>query len=182
MPRQWDKLNSKVVYKNPWIKIHEDKVINPGGKENIYGYLEKPPGTFIVALDKDNCVYLIEEFRYPLQKSILELPAGVVDTDDALGQAKKELLEETGITAAKWEKLGKFYVAPGHETTYMNVFLATDLNLSELKTGNQEGDELILQIIKVKLPELKKMILSGKIVCGLTIASLNLFYLKYPNK
>jgi len=148
MPRKWQKINSKLVYKNPWIKIHEDSVLRPDGKKGIYGFLEKPSGVFIIALDKNNSIFLINEFRYPLQKNILQLPAGVVENKQALKGAKKELFEETGIIASKWEKLGGFYVAPGHETTFIHVFLATELDLSKMQTNFQEADESILKIIK----------------------------------
>ncbi|MBU2592035.1 MAG: NUDIX hydrolase [Patescibacteria group bacterium] len=178
MSRKWKKINSRIVYSNPWIKIHEDIVIRPDGKKGIYGFLEKPLANFIIALDSDDCLYLINEYRYPLQKNILQLPAGVADSDDIVQQAKKELYEETGIIAAKWEKIGGFYVAPGHETTFVNVFLATELNLSGLKTDNQESNESILEVIRVKLPKLKQMIIAGKIECGITIAALNLFFLR----
>jgi ADP-ribose pyrophosphatase len=181
MTRKWKTISSKQVYGNQWIKVHEDTVIRPDGKQGIYSFLEKFPGCFIVALDKEGFVYLLKEFRYPLQKNIIQLPSGVIASNDILGQAQKELYEETGITAKKWEKLGSFYVAPGHETTSINVFLATELNLSDLKIDNQEGDEDILEILKISIPVLKQMILDGKIVCGLTLAALNLFFLNYKN-
>ncbi len=181
MPRGWKKINSKLVYSNPWIKIHEDTVFRPDGKEGIYAFLEKQAGNFIIAQDKNNFLYLINEYRYPLQKNILQLPAGVIDNGNILEQAQKELREETGITAAEWERLGGFYVAPGHETTYINVFLATELNLSGLKTDNQENDESIQEVIKISVPELKQMILDEKIECGLTLAALNLFFLRYKD-
>jgi len=107
MHREWEKIDSKVVYCNPWIKIHEDNVIKPDGQKGIYGYLEKASGNFIIALDNDHCIYFIREYRYPLKKSILQLPAGVIDTDDIVRQAKKELREETGIAA----KNGKNWAA-----------------------------------------------------------------------
>jgi len=182
MPRGWKKINSKLVYSNPWIKLHEDSVFRPDGEKGIYSFLEKPAGNLIIALDEDSHIYLINEYRYPLQKNILQLPAGIIDTKDVLQQAKKELHEETGIVAKKWDKLGSFYVAPAHETTYVNVFLATELNLTGLKTDNQENDEAIQEIIRVSMSELKQMILDGKIVCGPTLAALNLFFLRYKNK
>ncbi len=95
-----------------------------------------------------------------------------------MGQAKKELIEETGIVARKWKKLGGFYVAAGHETTYIYVFLATELNLTGIKTENQENDEAIQGVIKVCQSKLKKMILDGEIECGITLAALNLFFLR----
>lgn len=181
MPKGWKKINSKLVYSNSWIKIHEDIVVRPDDKKGIYAFLEKPAGNFIIALDKDSSIYFINEYRYPLQKRILQLPGGVIDTNDVLGQAKKELIEETGIVAEEWKKLGGFYVAPGHETTYLNVFLATELNLAGLKIDNQEGDEAIQEVIKINELKLKQMISNGKIECGLTLAALNLFFLKYKN-
>jgi len=182
MTREWKKINSKIIYSNPWIKLHKDSVFKPNGKEGLYVFLEKESANFIIAQDENNFVYLIKEYRYPIKKDILQLPAGVIDNENILEQAKKELHEETGITAKKWKKLGGFFVAPGHETTYINVFLATELNLSGLGTDNQENDESIQEVIKVSITELKQMILDEKIECGPTLAALNLFFLRYKDE
>lgn len=153
MHRNWKKLNSKIVYSNPWIKVREDQVLMPNGKESIYGYLEKKQGCFVIALDNEENIYLVKQYRYTLKKTILELPAGTAEDEDMLERAKAELLEETGIEAKEWKRLGGFFVAPGHESTYINVFLATDLDLSKITTKGQEGDESILEIVKVSLHE-----------------------------
>lgn len=181
MHRRWKKISSKLIYSNSWIKLYEDTVFRPDGKKGIYAFLEKQSANFVIAQDKDKFIYLINEYRYPLKKNILQLPAGVADTENILEQAQKELHEETGITAKKWEKLGSFYVAPGHETTSVNAFLATELDLTGLKTDNQDNDEAIQEVIKISVPKLKQMILEGKIECGLTLAALNLFFLKYKD-
>lgn len=175
--RKWKTINTKVVYKNPWIKVREDSVIRPDGFKGIYGFLEKTSGVFIIALDKDDAIFLNEEYRYPLKRSLLQLPAGVTEGANILKNAKRELLEETGIIAKNWKKLGGFYVAPGHETTFINVFLAADLNKSNLKIASQEGDESILRVMKIKIPRLKELIRKNKIKCGLTLAALNLFFI-----
>lgn len=174
----WKKLNSKIKYRNPWIKIREDSVIRLDGKKSIYAFLEKHAGSFIIALDKDDSIYFVKEFRYPLQKIVLQLPAGVVGAKNILENTKKELREETGIIASSWKRLGGFYIAPGHETTYINVFLATDLDTTNLKVDFQEDDELILDVVKIKLSKVKKMIIKGEIECGLTLAALNIFFLE----
>jgi len=174
MTRTWKTLSSKIIYQNPWIKIHQDIVTRPDGEEGLYAYLEKPPGNFIIAMDDDSNVYLIKEYRYPIKKTILQLPAGVINKNSTnLFQAKKELFEETGIKAKTWKHLGKFYVGAGHETTICHTYLATNLDLSQLKTTHQEGDEAIQEILKVSLKELKKMISSGKLNCGISLSALS---------
>lgn len=174
--RSWKKLSGKIVYKNPWIKLHEDIVLRPDGKEGIYGYLEKPLGVFIVPFDeKKRSIYLVQQNRYPIKKTIIDLPAGVVTDNNYLANAQRELLEETGMTAEKWEHLGGFFVAPGHESTRMETFLASQLNTADKKITGQDGDELIKKIVEIPLVDLKKMIISGNIECGISLAALNLF-------
>lgn len=176
--RHWKKLKSRLVYQNPWIKVKEDTVILPDGGKGIYGYIEKDTGAFIIALDKDNSIYMVRQYRYPIKKTILDLPGGVTGDENILKHAKKELNEETGIKAKTWEKLGSFYVGPGHETTFIYVYLATDLDTSKLAVAFQEGDETILEVVKIRVPDLKEMIRNNQIECGISIAALNLFFLK----
>lgn len=171
----WKKNFSKIVYKNLWIKIHEDKVIRPDGKEGIYGYLDKPDAVFILARTPDNYFYFLRQYRYPIKKYIYEIPAGVVNSQDYLANAKRELKEETGLISKKWVSLGKFYVAPGHENVAVHPFLALDVDSNFLTKNNQEGDESIQKIIKLSLKQVKKYIISGKIECGITLATWNLY-------
>ncbi|HNY04799.1 MAG TPA: NUDIX hydrolase [Candidatus Woesebacteria bacterium] len=171
----WQTLSSKIVYQNSWIKIHEDKVIRPDGREGLYAFLSKPAAVFILAKNKDGFFYFIRQYRYPLKKYIYEIPAGVVDDQSFLTNAKRELKEETGLVAEKWVSLGKFYIAPGHENVSVHSFLALNLNENLLSKKNQEGDESIQKIIKLSLSQVKKYISSGKIECGITLATWNLY-------
>lgn len=181
MKRDWQTLDSKIVYQNQWISLSEDKVILPGGKEGRYSFLKKYPGVFIIAQDKDNSIYLIKEYRYPIKKWIWQLPAGVVDPKRIITEAKRELLEETGLEAKKWTKIGSFFCAPGHETTYLYVILASDLKTSDAKNANQEDDESILEVKRFSQKEIIRMIQENKIECGLTLASLNIYF-QYKSK
>ena len=171
----WKTLSSKVVYQNPWIKIHEDKVIRPDGKEGLYAFLSKPVGVFILARDNKGFFYFIRQYRYPLKKYIYELPAGITDKKSYLSNAKRELKEETGLTSKKWVTLGKFYVAPGHEDVVIYSFLALGVDTNLLSNKNQEGDESIQKIIKLSESQIKKYINSGKIECGVTLATWTLY-------
>jgi len=175
---KWKKLSSKIVYKNPWLQLREDTVIRPDGKKGKYGIVERPPVNFIIAKDKDKSIFFIKEYRYPVKKIILQLPAGTTDKNKrALISAKQELLEETGLRAKNWKKIGKFYIGPGHESIYTNVFLAKELTLVKNKPY-RPGDELILKVIKLPIAKIKQLIKLGKIECGITLAALNLYFSK----
>ncbi|MBU1033124.1 MAG: NUDIX hydrolase [Patescibacteria group bacterium] len=176
---KWRKLNSKIVYKNQWLQLREDTVIRPDGKRGIYSIVERPPVNFIIASDKKGSIFFIKEYRYPIKKTILQLPAGTTDKNKSyLASAKKELFEETGLKAKSWKKLGKFYIGPGHENICANVFLATKLDPSQRNKSTQAGDELILQVVKLSVMKIKQLINSNKIECGITLAALNLYFLK----
>jgi len=175
---KWKKLSSKIAYKNSWLQLREDTVIRPDGKKGKYGIVERPPVNFIIALDQKGSIFFIEEYRYPIKKIILQLPAGTTDKNkSALASAKQEFFEETGLKAKNWKKIGKFYIGPGHESIYANVFIATELNLAKNKSA-QHGDELILKVIKLSIAQIKQLISLGKIECGITLAALNLFFSK----
>ena len=174
---KWKKLNSKIVYKNQWLRLREDTVIRPDGKRGKYGIVERPPANFVIALDQKGSIFFIKEYRYPIKKTIIQLPAGTTDKNkSSLASAKKELFEETGLKAKSWQKLGKFYIGPGHENIYANVFLATKINISKLNKSTPSGDELILKVIKLPVAKIKKLISSNRIECGITLAALNLYF------
>ncbi|MBD3279977.1 hypothetical protein GF389_00450 [Candidatus Dojkabacteria bacterium] len=174
----WKTLSSKSKYNNPWIEVFEDKVVMPNGKEGIYGYVKKLPGVFVIAEDTDGGIFFITEYRYVLKQEIIQLPSGTLEShkDDPIIRAKHELEEETGITAEKFEKIGDYFVAPGHETTVSNTVVATGVDTSNIHTDDQEGNESIVSVQKYSREEIKKMIRSGEIRSGLTLAALNQYF------
>ena len=176
---RWKRLSTKIVYKNQWLQLREDTVIRPDGKKGKYGIVERPPVNFIIALDHKESIFFIKEYRYPIKKTILQLPAGTTDKNKSpLTSAKQELFEETGLKAKNWKKIGKFYIGPGHESISANVFLATGINTSKTEKMSQSKDEIILRVINLPITEIKKMIRLNKIECGITLAALNIFFQK----
>lgn len=172
IPRQ---ISSKKVYQNPWLSVREDVIRFPDGRNGVYGVVERPPTNFIIALTVQNAVLFIKEYRYPVRKNILQLPSGTTDkgmTD--LAAAKKELLEETGYAAKKWKKIGRFYIAPGHESIYANIFLAIDLNKVKDKIGC--NDESIIKVEEIPLEKIPEIVSKSKIECGITLAALQLYF------
>lgn len=167
----WKKLSSRIAYENPWFRVREDQVEKPGDRKGVYGVVETPPSVFIVAINSEQEVYLTGLFRYPTGKYGLELPAGSSDNQDLLEAAKRELLEETGLKAANWIKLGSFNPWNGISSESSHVFLASELE----ETGSKlDPDEGILEIRKVALSNVFDLVKSGEISDGQTIAALTL--------
>ncbi len=173
----WKQLSSKIVYKNDWFSVREDQVEKPGNRTGIYGVLDTPPSVFIVAISDRNEIYLTGLFRYPTGKYGLEIPAGSSDNQDLLIAAQRELLEETGLKASRWEKIGQFTPLNGIASETSHVFLARDLE----ETGSElDPDEGILELRKVPFDQVFELVKSGEINDGQSIAALSLaeHYLK----
>lgn len=162
--------NSKVVYKNPWITVHEDEVTLPNGKPGIYGYLESKDSVLIVVVDKNDCIYLVKNYRYPTKSWGWELPGGGGDGEKTIIASQRELVEETGITASSWEILGKMYVCNGLMTEQMSVVLARDLTVGSPTSDEETFDGSGF----FSLYEIDQMIHSGDIDDSQTLTGLYL--------
>lgn len=175
--REWHTRETKQLFKNDFVTLLEDDVVQPDGKPGKYAYFEQIPGVNIIALDKKDNIYFLRQYRYVVKKELMQLPGGgIQEGENPLKVAKNELKEETGITAKNWKKLGKFYVAPSLEKTWLEVYLATDLDVSDMGHIHQEGNESILEVTKFSLEQVKEMMMRGEIEDGLTLAALGLFF------
>ncbi len=166
----WILKNSKQVYDNPWITVIEDKVIRPDGSEGIYGKVHfKNKAIGIIPLDEKMNTWLVGQYRYTLHEYSWEIPMGGVPLgEDTLEGAKRELREETGITASKWTKLFKIHTSNSVTDEYGYVFLAEGLS-----QGDHDRDVTeVLQIRELSLKEAVDMALSGAITDALSIAGL----------
>jgi 8-oxo-dGTP pyrophosphatase MutT (NUDIX family) len=174
----WKTLSSRIAYKNPWISVRHDRIAYPGGRKGIYGVVQKGPGVAVVAVNDAGRIYLVKQYRYTLDDVFFELPAGAIHQgESSLASAKRELWEEIGLKADKWKRLGNFYTALGHENAEIIVYLAEGLKHSKTTSLNQQHDETLLEIAELSPVEVKKMIRSNKLNCGITLAALNLYFL-----
>lgn len=166
----WTTLESKVIYTNPWIRVREDKVIRPDGKEGIYGVVETRIATAVVALTSKNEIVLIGQYRYPTKHYSWEVvEGGSEDSESALETAKRELKEEAGMEASEWVQLGEeFHLSNCHSSEIAVVFLAR--NLSE-GSPSPEGTE-ILQQKKVPFEEVVELVQNGEIKDALSIIAI----------
>jgi len=166
----WKRLSTRSIYENPWIKVREDQVISPRGNPGIYGVVETRVATGVVALTDDQRITLIGQYRYPVEEYSWEIPEGGCEPgEEPLVAAQRELQEEAGITALRWEQLGgEVHVSNCFSSERGVLFLAQDLS-----SGVSEPDPTeLLQVQTVTLREALALVDRGEIKDSLSIIAI----------
>lgn len=166
----WQTLSSREVYRNPWIRVREDQVLNPAGGPGIYGVVHfQNQATGIVALDNEGCLYLVGQYRYALDCYSWEIPEGGAPLgEDPLAGAQRELREECGLEAGRWEKILTMHLSNSVCDEIAHVYLATDL-----RQGLAEPEEVEqLQVRRVPLAEALADVLAGRITDSMSVAGI----------
>lgn len=168
----WTIKSTRIAYENPWMRVREDSVITPSGKDGIYGYIEANNSVMVIAFNEKREVYVVRTFRYPVKTWNWEVPGGGGDNQHPIEAGKRELEEETGITAKTWDELGATSVCNGFTNETMTTLLARDLDFG----GNKEDDvdEQVTDGKFCSLAEIDAMITSGDINDGQTMTALYL--------
>jgi ADP-ribose diphosphatase len=163
-------LSTRTVFKGKVFYVTSDEVIEPSNIRVRRDILRHPGSVVVLALDesrREPRVLLEYQYRYAAEQFLWELPAGRVDAGETdLAAAKRELLEETGYTAARWQLALKFYVSPGFMTETMAIYLARDLRRGK---AQPENDEFIRKRLFPMSSVIQKIV-SGKMQDGKTIA------------
>jgi ADP-ribose pyrophosphatase len=168
-------LSSKPIYDGRAVKIRVDTVRMPSGRETTREIVEHSDCVAIIAVDANDNVLLVKQFRKPVEKELLEIPAGGIDPgEDPETTVRRELREETGYLPERVERIGGFYSAPGYCTEYLHLYLATDLTSAPLHAEDTENIELV----PVTINQIPSLIASGTICDAKSIAGL-LAFLKY---
>ncbi|RYE16884.1 MAG: NUDIX hydrolase [Sphingobacteriaceae bacterium] len=165
---------------NPWINVTEFKVLNPAGNPGIYGKIHfKNKAIGIVALDENQHIYMVGQYRFPLNEYSWELPegGGPLD-DDPLNSAKRELLEETGLKAEKWTEIQRMYLSNSVCDEEAIIFLAQ--NLQQFEAEPEETEQLIIK--KLPFQEVYQMVCRGEITDAITVAAVLKMYILIAEK
>jgi ADP-ribose pyrophosphatase len=167
-------LSSEIIYKGRAIGVRVDRVQTPTGRETTREIVEHADCVAIIAVDNDHKLLLVNQFRKPVEKELLEIPAGGIEPDeDPADCVRREMREETGYLPREVTRLGGFYSTPGYCTEYLYLYLATDLTPSPLQAEDTES----IQLKRVPPADIPGLIDSGEIRDAKSIAGL-LIYLR----
>lgn len=144
----------------------------PGGRQTTREIVEHAECVAIVPIDVEGNVLLVRQFRQPVRKELLEIPAGGIDPgEDPEMAVRRELREETGYLPRKVKRLGGFYSAPGYSSEYLYLYLATDL----VKDPRHAEDTEEIKLVRVPVNQIKNFIADGTICDAKSIVGLLTF-------
>ena len=165
-------LSSETIYSGRVVKLRVDNVRLPGGRQTKREVVEHSDCVAIVAVDADDNVLLVRQFRKPVEKELLEIPAGCIEPgEEPVATVRREMREETGFMPRSIKRMGGFYSTPGFCTEYLHLYLATDLVPERLYASDTESIELV----RVSLSQVAELINSGSICDAKSIAGLLLY-------
>jgi 8-oxo-dGTP pyrophosphatase MutT (NUDIX family) len=168
---KWTTLNSEIVHENPWYMVRRDQVTTHAGKELIYDVVEmRHPSVYIVAVNNSGKILLQKDYRYTIDQTLWELPAGHSDGQPAIVAASRELQEEDGLTSHDWALLGRLYQATGIGNLPIDVCLARDVQATG--ATNLEDGEQIEERQFFTMSEIDTMIQSGEFINATAIGAI----------
>ncbi|MCC6837288.1 MAG: NUDIX hydrolase [Bacteroidia bacterium] len=164
----WTTLKSEKIYDSPWIGLTKHDILNPNGNPGTYSVVHfKNLAIGILPLDEDMNTWIVGQYRYPIDQYSWEIPEGGGKRDvPPLDSAKRELLEETGITANKWTKIQEMYLSNSASDEFCILYVAQDLSFGEA----QPEDDEQLELRKIHFNELYRMVCDGEITDSLTVS------------
>ena len=173
------RLATQQIYQGRAVNIRVDTVEKASGAKTTREVVEHSDCIAVVALDEHGDILLVRQFRHAVDRFLLEVPAGGIDTgEEPADSVRRELQEEIGYFPHKIDRLGGFYATPGYGTEYLHCFVATDLMPARLVAEDTDDIELV----RVSPEQIPRLITSGEICDAKSIAALLIFLLIRPGK
>ncbi len=161
----WKIVQSREIYRDPWIGVRVDDVIRPDGKPGIHSIIDIKPGVCVLAIDAERNVYLTEEFHYAVGRVTLEAVSGGIEAGETPFQsAQRELREELGILADQWSEVGSLDPFTANVVSPLRLYLAEALAFTDMQ---HEGTELIRRV-RMPIDESLRMMEDERITHGPT--------------
>lgn len=159
-------IQSEEVFTGRVIRLLVDEVELPNGKQAKREIVRHPGAVAIIAITPEQRMVMVRQFRKPLEKTILEIPAGKLEKgEDPLACAKRELIEETGYRAEEMEFVSKFYTSPGFADELLYIYKGLFLTVGEAKPDHDE----FVELVELTLEQAFEKIQSGEIIDAKTI-------------
>jgi len=166
-------ISRQEIFSGRILKVYKDDVLFPNGTIGTREVVYHKEAAAVVAVDENDEILIVTQYRYALGRELQELPAGLIDDgENPLEAAKRELREETGYEAAEWKKLTTIHTSPGSHNEVLHIFAASGLK----KAGDQHLDEdEFLTAKKVPLKEALNMINTGAITDAKTVVGILMY-------
>ena len=162
-------LASELLFDGRLLKLYRDEVGLANGGRSVREFVHHPGGAAVVALDGDGNVYLERQFRYPYRKVVTEIPAGKLEEgEDPFDAIRRELKEEIGAVAGRWDALGCIMPSVGYTDELLWLYLARDLTFGETHWDKDE----FLEPFKLPFAEALARAADGRINDGKTVSAL----------
>ncbi len=167
-------LRQRFTYKGRKFSFEANRLRLPNRSEGEWECVRHPGGALAVPVTSDGKFVLVRQYRFTAKGRLLEFPAGTIEPDEKPEETiRREIEEETGYSAQKWQKLGEFFVAPGYSDEIIYAYLARDLELLEHPPERDPDEDL--ETILMSADEVEKAIHSGdltdaKSICGFFLA------------
>ncbi len=169
-------LSSQQIYDGRILKLRLDTVKLPSGRVTKREIVEHDDSIAIVAIDGDDNVLLVKQFRKAVEKEVLEIPAGGIEPgEEPVAAVRRELREETGFLPQRVERIGGFYTSPGYSSEFLHLFVASDLTPAKL----QAEDTKSIKVERVPVSQILELIRTGAISDAKSVAGLLMLLFLY---
>ncbi|MER5208646.1 NUDIX hydrolase [Streptomyces sp. NPDC002825] len=164
-PEEWRVVATTTPFTGKKTSVRTDDVVMPDGSVARRDYQVHPGSVAVLALDEQDRVLVLRQYRHPVRQKLWEIPAGLLDVpgENPLHAAQRELYEEAHVKAEDWKVLADLYTSPGGSDEAVRIFLARDLADAEGERYEVADEEADMELARVPLAELARGVLAGEL-------------------